>query len=210
MKIENSLIVKSKNFDKAKKLVIFLHGYGSEGADFENGINHISKDFQDTVFLAPDGPFECEEYCGRKWFSLSNDLKQKEITDGLSQAAPLLKTYLEEIKQEYSCDNIVLVGFSQGAMLSFEMLYHARLSMIVACAGIFIAHEAKPIIDKNTNVLIVHSDDDVVVPYNNAILAKEELDKLGVTNKILTYHGIGHSISVEAWTSCAAFIRDGI
>ena len=53
------------------QLVIFLHGYGANGADLINISQSFKNYFPNMSFLAPDAPFKCEGLPGGyKWFDL--------------------------------------------------------------------------------------------------------------------------------------------
>ena len=54
--------------------------------------------------------------------------------------------------------------------------------------------------------LLVHSDDDPVVRYANAVKARKDLAKLGVPAELVTHHNVGHGVSAEGWKIGAAFL----
>lgn len=204
-------VIKSEKFEKAERIVIVLHGYGSSGKDFaEVGEIFLSKKLDNTVFLFPDAPHECRNAHfpgeGREWFPLSQKLTIDEIRDGLDKSAPILNDYIESSSKKYNCNNVNLIGFSQGSIMALEMLYYPNISKIVAYSGIFAMPEKKEKIS-NPDVLIVHSNDDEVVPYNNAISAEENLKSIGVRAELKTCQNIGHSISLEGWDWCVEFLK---
>ena len=205
--IKDSKVIKSKNFKKAEKIVITLHGYGTSGNDFaEVGEIFLSKSMDNTVFLFPDAPHFCDSGFGKQWFVLDT-MTYEELRIGLDEIAPALDEYIKSVSKKFDCDNINLMGFSQGAITCFEMLYYPNISKIVAYSGLFASSKNKEIISKNASVLIVHSDDDEVVPYKNAILSKNELDALNIKNEMFTCHGIGHSISIKGWNAGIEFLK---
>lgn len=204
--LKNSRVVKSKNFNETKRIVVLLHGYGTSGEDFAKvGDTLLSKILDDTVFLFPDAPYQCEAGVGRKWFNL-NTMSFEELRSGLEASAPLVYEFVQKAAEEYRCKDISVIGFSQGAMLAFEMLYYPGISKIIPYSGIFAFAQDKAIKSK-ADVLIVHSYDDFVVPYKNAELAMENLEILGLNRKVITCHDIGHSISIEGWEDGMSFIR---
>ncbi|MDR2667207.1 MAG: hypothetical protein LBB34_03835 [Holosporales bacterium] len=203
----NSITIRSQNFTDPERLVVILHGYGTSGGDFaEVGKIFLSKQLDNTVFLFPDAPYECGHGgCGKQWFDLS-EMSYSELRNGLDLVSPILYDYIKNSIVEHGCSNVNLIGFSQGAILAFEMLYYHGISKIVAYSGIFAIKENSQSLS-NAEVLIVHSDDDEVVPYKNATLAKENLDTLRIKSRIKTCHNIGHTISVEGWTTGVAFLK---
>jgi phospholipase/carboxylesterase len=200
-------ILKSVEFASLKKIVVFFHGYGSKWEDFPAEYKkYLSDEMKDTILFAPNAPFRCDAGFGYQWFKLSN-MSVDEIRSGMDEVVPIVANYIDSLAKEFECNDISIIGFSQGAMLSFEMLHYIDVSKIVAFSGMFIPSE-KPIVAKNANVLIVHSDDDVSVPYLHAPQAKNDLDRLEVKSQIETCHGIGHSISQSGLRSCVNFLYD--
>ena len=56
---------------KTDQLIIFLHGYGANGADLLNISQSFKNYFPNMNFLAPNAPFQCEGLPGGyKWFNL--------------------------------------------------------------------------------------------------------------------------------------------
>ncbi|MDR2598154.1 MAG: alpha/beta fold hydrolase [Holosporales bacterium] len=207
--LKNDNVLTSLEFDHAEKIVVFLHGYGSSWEYFpESNKLYLANELKNTVICAPNAPFVCDAGRGYQWFKL-RDMSYQEIRQGLDTVATMLADYIDEVSDTYQCDIVSVVGFSQGAMLSFETLYHAKkVSKIVAYAGMFVPAPDRPIIAKSARVLIVHSLDDQSVPYTNANLAKNNLEAIGVQSRIITYDGIGHSISIDGLEAGVRFINE--
>ena len=57
---------------EAKMLVIFFHGWGSNGDDLIQLAPFFAKDFPSAYFLSPNGPEECPQnpFGGKQWFGL--------------------------------------------------------------------------------------------------------------------------------------------
>ena len=205
--LKTNRFIKSDSFKKAEKIVIVLHGYGTSGDDFAKvGKVFLSKKLDNTVFLFPDAPENCAAGFGKQWFKLDK-MDYEELRSGLDKAAPLLHNYIESNSKEYNCDNINLIGFSQGAIMALEMIYYPGIKKIIAYSGLFAISKNKNIAS-NPDILIIHSDDDEVVPYNNAKVAQENLTALGTNSKLKTCHNIGHSISLEGWTWGIEFLKN--
>lgn len=208
MIIKNSITIKSKNFTQADRLIVFLHGYGSCGADFEEIATKIAKPLTNTVVFVPDAPFECDlSFSGKEWFSLSEETLLQDIENGQALVAPILKNYIEELKKKYECKNINLIGFSQGAILSLAMCYYIDISKIVAFSGLLHAPCDAKIVSKNVKILLVHGDMDDVVPFENTIHTMESFKKLGIETRLMRCHGIGHTISNDAISPCVEFLN---
>ncbi len=96
--------------------VVFLHGYGSNGADLMGLVPYWRAALPDTVFLAPDAPERCPGAPGGyQWWGLT-DLSPAARAAGVRQSAPALDAYLDAqlARHGLADDRLALVGFSQG------------------------------------------------------------------------------------------------
>ena len=59
IKILDSL-VKKPTSGKVKKIVLFLHGYGADGADLLSISNYWTESLPDTIFYSPNASFMCD------------------------------------------------------------------------------------------------------------------------------------------------------
>jgi phospholipase/carboxylesterase len=103
-----------------KKIVLFLHGYGSNGNDLISLKDYILLNKETTEFISPNAPEPCEfNYFGYQWFPLK-ERSIKELKIGLKSAFSHLDSIIEKIILEHSVDasQISLIGFSQGSMLA--------------------------------------------------------------------------------------------
>jgi predicted esterase len=98
------------------------------------------------------------------------------------------------------------MGFSQGAMLAFEMLYFANFSHILAYSGLFACDSQKLAHYRDNRVLIVHGSQDTVVPYSNMSMSAQSLDIIGITHETYTLYGVEHYISEDGYQKGAEFI----
>src|SRR5688500_8887254 len=126
----------------AKRLVVFLHGYGADG----NDLIEIGRAWQglmpDTAFVAPHAPRACGQApMGREWFPLTFR-NPDERWNGCLAASPGLQQFLdaelERLKLPPSA--LALVGFSQGTMMALHTgLRRATApAAIVGYSGIFV------------------------------------------------------------------------
>lgn len=185
---------------KAKKLVVLLHGYGSNGEDLLSLAPYWSKAMPDAEFLAPNGPEVWEAYAsGYQWFSLK-EFTSSYVRRGLTAVRPILKNYLLEALTERNLTprDLAVVGFSQGGMVALEMMFALQnLRGIICYSGGFYPSLETPLREPHPQVLLVHGDADTVVPYVYFQEARGQLEKLGVHPQTLTCSGLGHSIDKE-------------
>jgi len=184
---------------KAKSLVVLLHGYGSNGDDLLSIAPYWSQAMPETEFLAPNGPDAWEAYpSGYQWFSLA-EFTPTFVRTGLDAARPHLKEYIQEAlaARDLTPQNLALVGFSQGGMVALDMMFALPgLRGVICYSGGFYPSET-PLHEPYPEVLLVHGNTDMVVPYYYLLEAQKQLEKLGLHPQTLTCSGLGHSIDEE-------------
>ena len=92
------------NNGTVKSAVILLHGLGANGDNLIDIGRVMQKNFPDTVFIAPNAPFDFEMMpgYGYQWFSLQN-WSPKSMLDGANSAAPILNDFIDEATYNHDC-----------------------------------------------------------------------------------------------------------
>ena len=191
----------------ARQLVVFLHGYGADG----NDLIEIGRAWQGVLpqaaFVSPHAPEPCGQApVGRQWFALTfRDPDERWI--GANKAAPALEAFLDaELKRRNLAPSaLALVGFSQGTMMAL----HVGLRRVVAPVAI-VGYSGLLVLPPDANrekftaeiksrppVLLIHGDQDDLIPPQALFLASNELGALGVSVEWHLSHGIGHGIDQE-------------
>ncbi|MFZ4761732.1 MAG: alpha/beta hydrolase [Alphaproteobacteria bacterium] len=193
--------------------LVLLHGLGADGQDLISLAPILTKLLPNTIFLAPNAPQPCDMApYGYQWFSLQ-DRQEAKIKAGIEVTSPILQAYLDAILQHYQLpDNkLALLGFSQGTMMS---LYAAprRKSAIAGVVGfsgaLFGGEElTNPNISKPP-ILLIHGDDDMVVPVSAMPRALEQLETVGFPVKTLLRNGLGHGIDQEGLQAASQFLLE--
>ena len=198
--IQNEIVVKSNRFTKLQQLIIILHGYGNTGKDYIKPVKeHYADRIDDSIFLLPDAPTPCETWTGYQWFPLDlENMNCETMRTGIGAAIPVMTRYIERKSSEYNCNEICLVGISQGAIMALQMIYYLNISKIVAYCGMFVYDDTKiPL--AHPDVLLVHSTNDKTVPYSYATRAKDDLCALGLSVELKPYANTGHRVSQDGW-----------
>lgn len=189
---------------KVTKLVFLLHGLGSNGQDLLGMAPAFAKALPTGVlFVSPDAPDVCDMapagYEGSyQWFSLQNRDPQI-IAKEVEKAAPHLQDYIKKMAQDYglSLEDVALVGFSQGTMLSLQagLRLSAPLAGILAYSGAMArAPEADAL---KIPVTLIHGDADDVVPASASQSAAQLLESLGYESTLHLRPGLAHGIDAE-------------
>ena len=104
---------------KPDSLVVFLHGYGADGADLLNLADTVKIHLPNTIFMSPDAPNKSTmNPYGYEWFPIPriDGSSLEDATNKRDEASNQLDLFLNEIKDktELPFDRILLFGFSQG------------------------------------------------------------------------------------------------
>lgn len=201
---------------QAKSLVVFLHGYGADGNDLLGLADVLAEHMPGTAFLAPDAPEACSgNPFGRQWFPIPwlDGSTQEAAEQGMQAAAEDLNGFLDQaLKAEgLSAENLALVGFSQGAMMSMHIAPRRAEAVagVVAISGRLLAPERLSAEAKvKPAVLIIHGDDDPVVPFEDMALAGNALVAAGFETYGHVMKGTGHGIAPDGLGAALGFLKD--
>ena len=196
----------------AKHLVIFLHGYGANGQDLIDIGRHWAYAMPETAFVSPDAPEPCPEApMGRQWFAISQP-GPNDLWKGVSGAAPALDQFIDAELQRHALgpESLALVGFSQGTMMALHVgLRRAQpLAGIVGYSGLLAGAEHLPHdIKSRPPVLLVHGDEDPLIPVAALPHAANSLAEVGVNTEWHIRPGLAHGIDNEGLDLGAEFLR---
>ncbi|MBL42690.1 MAG: hypothetical protein CMM49_08545 [Rhodospirillaceae bacterium] len=208
--------------DNPEYLMFLLHGYGANGNDLFSLTPYLNKLFPQIAFLAPHAPFECSlSQNGRQWFSIDqlnsdyNFKKDSTIYSEIEQSSKILENFIYLQKENYSIGNkkIILVGFSQGAMMALHLglKLESEIACIVGFSGALISFDNSENTNKSfPSVFLAHGELDNVVNCNETMKAYNQLSK--ITHNIEKYieKDLYHSISQEGLTKAIDFIKNVI
>ena len=200
-----------------RSVVIFLHGYGANGADLLGLADPLSEHLPDTLFLAPDAPEACAGApMGFQWFPIPwiDGSSQEEAEAGMVRAAEDLNAYLDSVMvdEDVLPEQVALFGFSQGTMMSLHVAPQREdaVAGVVGFSGRLLAPELLE--DEAVSfppVLLVHGDHDDVVPPQSLPEAAEALQKAGFKEVFAhIMKGTAHGIAPDGLGVALAFLRD--
>ena len=184
-----------------KKIVLFLHGYGSNGSDLISLKDYFHLNQSETEFISPNAPEPCEfNFFGYQWFAL-RERSVEEIQAGLKSAFFYLDEIVKDIKKKFqiNSDQISILGFSQGSMLAtyYALQNEDTFQNIFSLSGSL----PKKILEEielkknNTKYLIFHGKIDDVVSPNQAIETHSFLSDQKIKSQLIMDDNCGHSIS---------------
>jgi phospholipase/carboxylesterase len=183
----------------ASSLVILLHGVGADGNDLIGLAPHLARVLPDTAFVSPNAPYPCDMApMGYQWFSIQTQDTALRLA-AIRQTSEILNAFIDAQLAAHglSDDRLALVGFSQGTMMSLFiaprrdnpcagiMAYSGRLE-----GGAELAHEIK----SRPPVMMVHGDQDELLPVTSMTDAAARLVDNGLQVETHVRPGLGHGI----------------
>ena len=200
-----------------RSAVIFLHGYGANGADLLGLADPLSEHLPDTLFMAPDAPEDCAgSPMGFQWFPIPwiDGSSEEESHAGMIRATEDLNAFLDGvmIDEDLLPEQVFVLGFSQGTMMALHVL--PRREDPVAGLTAFSGRLLQPdvLVDEvvcRPPILLVHGDQDDVVPPQSLQEAAEALQGAG-WKEVFAHmmKGTAHGIAPDGLQVALAFMRE--
>ncbi|SEM81579.1 phospholipase/carboxylesterase [Pseudorhodobacter antarcticus] len=202
-------------YGKATSMVVFVHGYGANGDDLMGLSDPLAPHLPGTVFYSPDAPEPCNGApMGRQWFPIPwiDGSSEAVARAGLLAAADDLNAFLDTKLAEEGLTPaaLVLVGFSQGAMISLHVAPRRSPAMagLVAISGRLLAPELLGEAVVKPPVMLIHGDQDPVVPFADMGLAGDALVTAGFEVFGHVMKGTAHGIAPDGLQATLAFLND--
>jgi len=211
----NTTIIKSEEHEKIENAIILLHGYGGDGKDISMLTLNWKRFLKNTIFLCPDAHELCKiNPNGFQWFDLNTEDSEYILIES-KKAEIKLKKYIEEIKLEYKLKNsqICISGFSQGCMMSINvgLTSNESFNCIVGFSGKIIdKHDLSSRIKTKTKILMIHGDQDSIVPPSSLLDAKDFLIRHKINIETLMIKNCDHHIPIEASSAALKFIKKNL
>ncbi|MDA0939041.1 MAG: dienelactone hydrolase family protein, partial [Proteobacteria bacterium] len=200
-----------KKGDSIEKIVFMLHGFGSNMHDLPSIIPELSLYLENTAFISVNAPFICEDAASdtqRQWFSLK-DRSYDAMKKGADIASLKFQEFGQNIINQMSLtwQNVALLGFSQGAMLSLHIAFDILPCAALCYSGLLIdlPEHAKAI---KTKIALIHGKEDEIVPiqYMNVALKKLQSYKIDVENHAM--QRLGHGIDAKGIEIGGTFLKN--
>ncbi|EAR51632.1 phospholipase/carboxylesterase family protein [Oceanicola granulosus HTCC2516] len=200
-----------------RSAVVFLHGYGANGADLIGLADPLAEHMPDTLFLAPDAPEMCAGApMGLQWFPIPwiDNSSEEESRQGAYRAAADLDAFLDGVMvdEDLLPEQVMVFGFSQGTMMALHVLPRREDPVAGVCAFSGRLLEPELLADEVVSrppVLLVHGDQDDVVPVQSMPQAAEALQAAGWSEVFAhVMKGTAHGIAPDGLSVALAFMRE--
>jgi phospholipase/carboxylesterase len=208
----NTIIIKPENNEQIKNAIILLHGYGGDGRDISMLTLNWKRFLKNTVFLCPDAPERCGiNPSGYQWFDLNTE-DSEFILNESKKAENILINYISEVRNYFNLEysKICLSGFSQGCMMSLNVGLTSKeeFSCIVGFSGKIIdMKDLSSRIKNKTNILMIHGENDTIVPPNYLLEAEDFFIRNKVEIETIMIKNCDHHIPLEASSAALNFIK---
>src|SRR5437867_9705936 len=171
--------------------VIWLHGLGANGHDFEAIVPHLGLDGLGARFVFPHAPKRAVTINMGLIMPAWYDVGAAEIgrdTDerGLRGSADEVEALIaRERERNVSANRILLAGFSQGGVVALHagLRHNERLAGIMALScylpEISAIREEQAPANASTPIFVAHGADDPMIPIELGEAARDRLQELG-------------------------------
>ncbi len=203
----NTTIVKPDSNEEVKYAIILLHGYGGDGKDISMLTLNWKRFLKNTIFLCPDAHEVCSiNPTGFQWFDLNSE-DPEYILQESKKAENILNKYIIEVSDHFNLkySRICISGFSQGCMM---LTSEKQFNCIVGFSGKIIdKQDLSSRIKNKTNILMIHGENDPIVPPSNLLEAEDFLIRNKIKIETLIIKNCDHHIPIEASSAALNFIK---
>mgnify|MGYP000259425675 CR=1 FL=1 len=197
-----SYITRPSSLKENAPLLILCHGYGSD----ENDLFSFASELPEELFIISlKAPYPLQPY-GNAWYAINFDAQQGKWSDDeqAKTSRDLIANFIDEACNKYPVnkDNVTLLGFSQGTILSYAvaLTYPEKLKQVIALSG-YINDKIIPenVADKdysNISFYCSHGSVDQVLPVEWARKAPKFLDALNIEHQYSEFP-VGHGVAPQ-------------
>lgn len=200
--------------------VIWLHGLGADGHDFEPVVPELGLPGDHGIrFIFPHAPVRPVTINGgipmRAWYDVRHpDLRMQEDTAAIRESSAIIGDYIErELSAGIPAESIILAGFSQGGAIALYcgLRYPQKLAGILALSTYLplpdsLADEASAA-NSETPILMCHGMYDPVIPVSAGEQSRDRLQQSGYR---VTWHSypMQHAVCMEEIRLIAGWLKD--
>jgi phospholipase/carboxylesterase len=200
--------------------VIWLHGLGADGHDFEPIVQELQMPDRPAVrFLFPHAPLMPvtinNGFVMRAWFDIySFDIGSRVDEEGIRASGRMLEGWIEGQKQQgIDSRKIVLAGFSQGGAIALHtgLRYPEPLAGIMGLSTFMPLAETLPQeaseANRQTPIFLAHGDRDPVLVPELAYRTRAVLERQGHEVEWHEYPGLQHGVSPQEIGDIGRWLR---
>jgi phospholipase/carboxylesterase len=228
----NCIVSAPANGQKPEAVAVLCHGFGAPGTDLvplgDVLVDRMGAEGERVQFVFPAAPLSLDSMGipgGRAWWPIDMIKLQMAMATGefrelrtespelLPDMSALLRQLADKLceQTELPKSQVILGGFSQGAMLSTDAALRMtnRPGGLVVWSGTLLDETAwTEVASRGTTLQVVqsHAVDDAILPYSGAEALRDMLTSAGHSVDFLRFRG-GHSIPEPAIRAAARLIE---
>ncbi len=196
--------------------VVWLHGLGADGHDFEGIVPEMDLREPSVRFVFPHAPVIRVRVNGgmpmRAWYDIAHpEIGRDPDLEGMGgSVAEVEKLVGQEISRGIPRERIVLAGFSQGGVIALLSAFTTglRYAGVLALSTYLPPAPDLRLVDSPTPLLMVHGTEDPVVPFR---LGKSSFDRIvalgGAGERRWLDYRMGHSVCLPEVEEISSWLR---
>lgn len=193
----------------ARWLVVFLHGYGSSGADLISFADYWQASMPGVAFVAPDGPTVAKDG-GFQWIGKRPGNDPRLYEDAVA-AQPLVDQFIDGELARLGLDGsrLALVGFSQGTVMALHsgLRRETAPAAVLGYAGGLVGREQlKKDVTSRPPVMLINGELDEIAPVYGMHVAVKALAEAGVVAAGQAMPNLAHAVDADALILGARFL----
>ncbi len=195
-------ITRPSSLTENAPLLILIHGYGSD----ENDLFSFAAELPEELYIiSVKAPYPMQPH-GNAWYAINFDADKGKWSDNNQaiESRDLIAKFVDEATVKYPVNkaNVSLLGFSQGAILSYAVAlkYPEKIKNIMALSG-YINKDIFPDDLKTNNYSDLdfycsHGSVDQVIPIDWARQTSPFLNALNIKHKYSEFP-VGHGVAPQ-------------
>ena len=204
----------------ARASIIWLHGLGADGYDFEPIVEELRLPKSLPVrFVFPHAPERSVTINAgmvmRAWYDVYPPSFSKEIDmEGIIESVELLRTLIaRELHLGFPSERIVLAGFSQGGAIALHagLTYERKLAGIMGLStylpSLETVEKERSEANKKVPVMLAHGTTAPMIPMSKGLRTRQALTRLGYPVRWHDYP-MQHEVCLEEINHIRAWLLD--
>jgi phospholipase/carboxylesterase len=202
------------NPTEASPVIIMLHGFGSDENDLFSFASELPNRY---TIISLKAPIPMQPY-GNAWYNIYFDNSDGKFSDTEQavKSRDLIKDCIDEIIEKYNVqkDNITLLGFSQGTILSFSVAlsYPEKIKNVIGLSGYINEDLLVDGFEKNNfsnlKIYTSHGSVDQVIPVAWARKTEPFLKKLNISCTYSEFP-VGHGVAPQNFHEFKEWLERG-
>ena len=179
-----------------------LHGYGSNEEDLFSFASELPEEY---YVISARAPYDMM-YGSYAWYAINFDADENKFSDidQARESRDIIANFIDELVANYpiDADNVTLIGFSQGTILSYAVAlsYPEKVQRLVAMSGYFNREIAVDGFDNNgfgnLKIFASHGTVDQVIPVEWARKSIPVIESLDIPIVYKEYP-VGHGVAPQ-------------